>query len=385
MNGNDEENRLEENRLKARYRRLLAWYPAGHRQRYGEEILGALLAASRPGQARPDRREALDLVVSGLRLRFAAVCGGGPTLAARSAASVFGLVTSVALAALSWHQVALSLAERTLGGPLVHLLVSYRTVAMAVGWTVIAVAGALGLRRVAALGAVMGLAGEAAVLARQYAEAPDWVVWSWTVLTLIAVTAAGLVAAIAPARDAIPGRSGAIEGEPAGGGGWRRILRRDPAPLGRRPVVALAAGAVLMLVEPFVAEALMVVHRTSGGGWTVSERLPLLSAPSVSTLTDNEVQAGAILAVISVVVVLRLRPAVRRRVVLLAAPVAVTFGLIHVGFEGFMASSPRFNPPVYLAAGQWGALTLTQLLVFAFGAWLLRRYERKLASGALLA
>jgi hypothetical protein len=83
-----------------------------------------------------------------------------------------GLVMSVALAALSWHQVTFSLAERTLGGPLVQLLVSYRAVAMAVGWTVIAVAGALGLRRVAALGAAMGLAGEAAVLARRYAEAP---------------------------------------------------------------------------------------------------------------------------------------------------------------------------------------------------------------------
>lgn len=128
----------------------------------------------------------------------------------------------------------------------------------------------------------------------------------------------------------------------------------------------------------------MVVHRLPGGRETVSERLPLLLAPSVGTLTDNELQAGIVLAVISVGVVLRLRPPVRQRVVLLMAPVAVTFGLIHVGFQGFMASSPRFNPPVYLAAGQWDALTLTPLLVFAFGAWLLRRYERKLTSGALL-
>ncbi len=69
---------------------------------------------------------------------------------------------------------------------------------------------------------------------------------------------------------------------------------------------------------------------------------------------------------------------------LLAAPVAATALLIQIGFSGFMQSSPSFWPPVYLTAGQWSALVLVPLMVFATGAWLLRRYEHKLASGALL-
>ena len=47
------------------YRRLLSWYPAGHRRAYGEEMIGVLLASARPaepaGQGRgpgPDWRRA---------------------------------------------------------------------------------------------------------------------------------------------------------------------------------------------------------------------------------------------------------------------------------------------------------------------------------------
>jgi hypothetical protein len=40
---------------------------------------------------------------------------------------------------------------------------------------------------------------------------------------------------------------------------------------------------------------------------------------------------------------------------------------------------------VYLTAGQWGTLVLVPVLVFGIGSWLVHRYERQLASGALLA
>ncbi len=75
----------------------------------------------------------------------------------------------------------------------------------------------------------------------------------------------------------------------------------------------------------------------------------------------------------------------RRRVLVLAAPTAAVAAVIQLWFQGFMQSSPRFDPPVYLTAGQWGALVLVPLLVFATGTWLVHRYERQLASGALLA
>jgi hypothetical protein len=58
--------------------------------------------------------------------------------------------------------------------------------------------------------------------------------------------------------------------------------------------------------------------------------------------------------------------------------------LVQTGFRGFMDSSPRFWPPVYLTTGRWGALVLVPLLIFATGSWLPHRYEQKLASGALL-
>jgi hypothetical protein len=82
--------------------------------------------------------------------------------------------------------------------------------------------------------------------------------------------------------------------------------------------------------------------------------------------------------------VARLHPAVRRRVLLLTAPTVAVVVLVRAGFQGFLVSSPRFWPPVLLTFGQWGALLLVPPLVLAAGAALLRRYERELASGALL-
>ncbi|GAA3804298.1 hypothetical protein GCM10022226_25170 [Sphaerisporangium flaviroseum] len=56
--------------LERRYRRLLAWYPKDHRARHEEEMLAVLLATSTPGQNRPARRDALDVVRGGLAIRL---------------------------------------------------------------------------------------------------------------------------------------------------------------------------------------------------------------------------------------------------------------------------------------------------------------------------
>lgn len=56
--------------LERRYRRLLAWYPAGHRMTYGEEMVGVLLAAAPDGSSRPGLAGAVDLIRGGLRARF---------------------------------------------------------------------------------------------------------------------------------------------------------------------------------------------------------------------------------------------------------------------------------------------------------------------------
>src|SRR5258706_11589301 len=61
-----------EGALERRYRRLLAWYPAGHRRAYGEEMIGVLMAAAPGGARRPGLAGAADLVRGGLRARFRA-------------------------------------------------------------------------------------------------------------------------------------------------------------------------------------------------------------------------------------------------------------------------------------------------------------------------
>ena len=59
-----------ENALEHRYRRLLAWYPAGHRRTYAEEMIGVLMAAAPEGSSRPGLAGAVDLVRGGLTARF---------------------------------------------------------------------------------------------------------------------------------------------------------------------------------------------------------------------------------------------------------------------------------------------------------------------------
>lgn len=63
--------------LEARYRRLLAWYPAAHRASYGDEMIGVLLAGASSGQRRPGVGDTLDLISSALRVRIRAALTGG--------------------------------------------------------------------------------------------------------------------------------------------------------------------------------------------------------------------------------------------------------------------------------------------------------------------
>jgi hypothetical protein len=56
--------------LERRYRRLLAWYPAEHRRRYGEEMIGVLMAAAPDGVHRPGLAGAADLIRRGIQARF---------------------------------------------------------------------------------------------------------------------------------------------------------------------------------------------------------------------------------------------------------------------------------------------------------------------------
>lgn len=56
-------------RLRRRYERLLFTYPAAYRRAHGDEMLGTLLEAARPDQRLPAPREAIGLLLGGLRTR----------------------------------------------------------------------------------------------------------------------------------------------------------------------------------------------------------------------------------------------------------------------------------------------------------------------------
>ncbi len=57
-------------RLERRYRRLLRLFPLEHRGVHGEEMLGVLLAAARPGQDKPGRADTSDLIAAAARIRL---------------------------------------------------------------------------------------------------------------------------------------------------------------------------------------------------------------------------------------------------------------------------------------------------------------------------
>jgi hypothetical protein len=56
--------------LERRYRRLLAAYPQSFRREQEEEMMAVLMSGTQPGQRRPGPAEAVDVIISGLRMRL---------------------------------------------------------------------------------------------------------------------------------------------------------------------------------------------------------------------------------------------------------------------------------------------------------------------------
>ena len=93
--------------LERQYRRLLAAYPAEHRREHGEEMIGVLLAAARPGQVRAGLAGTADLIRGGLRIRLrprAALRDADGWRADLATASV--ALPVLLLAAVSWSYLA---------------------------------------------------------------------------------------------------------------------------------------------------------------------------------------------------------------------------------------------------------------------------------------
>ncbi|GAA4445102.1 hypothetical protein GCM10023170_023500 [Phytohabitans houttuyneae] len=95
-----------ESALERAYRRLLLAYPRRYRRERGTEILTTLLDAARPGQRRPAARDALDLVLGGLRRRLAVPRGPLPGLAATLVALLAAVATPAGAGWVSWRTTA---------------------------------------------------------------------------------------------------------------------------------------------------------------------------------------------------------------------------------------------------------------------------------------
>lgn len=112
-----------------RFRRLLLAYPRGHREVYGEEVVGVLFAAAEPGRQGPGWRDGLDVIRGGARVRLrrleGSTCGGA--LAIVSVVALALLCSLAPLGAYAGYAIlrsggsAASLAEvaHLLGWPLV--------------------------------------------------------------------------------------------------------------------------------------------------------------------------------------------------------------------------------------------------------------------------
>ncbi|MFD8527457.1 hypothetical protein ACFV0L_08580 [Streptosporangium canum] len=86
--------------LEARYRRLLACYPREHRARHEEEMIGVMLAGAEPGRRYPDPRDALDLIMGGLRIRLQRSLGPEAASHWRDALNVAAIVAPLSLLVL---------------------------------------------------------------------------------------------------------------------------------------------------------------------------------------------------------------------------------------------------------------------------------------------
>ena len=91
-------------RLEARYRRLLAFYPARYRRVHEDEILAVLMTAAAEGKRRPSLADAVDLIIGALRVRCQPARGGpaGPgwrgILALIGAGAALGLLIGIGYA-----------------------------------------------------------------------------------------------------------------------------------------------------------------------------------------------------------------------------------------------------------------------------------------------
>jgi len=333
--------------LERRYRWLLSWYPAAYLAVNEDELLGVALARSADGQRWPELGEAVNLIASGIGERLGGMLRQQDH---RDTAAVLAIAGPILLAGT---------AVRALVSPFRELPPSpFRPVHLAAGnvapqqmpavafavaawWVLVALAGMLGWRRTAAAGACLGVAGQVVMLAFAVSYS-DALMVAWWQVALALVTALSALGS----------------------------LRSQGRPLSWWALPALAAAAAILAGWP----ALEV--------WSVKYTPITVTASSVSDSLSGI--AGwlrnglfAVIVILMLAAVVALRPAVRRRALVVLLPVFVTTTLACWGFQGFAPNGTPFGA-LMLSPLQWQLLVLVPVIGVAASFTGLRLWERRL-------
>lgn len=335
-----------ERALERRYRLLLALYPAAYRDVNEDEMLGVAMARSAEGQRWPRLGEAASFVWSGIgkRLGADAVRNGLRDQGWRDACAVLTIVCPIVLAAAAARSLGFSAFGLPGVDPVTRALgetAGWLLLAEIAGWLLVGIAATLGLRRIVAVGALAGLAAE---IVRFEGVVPFTMVTDWWALVVAATTAFAALVAL--------------------GGERRRVVSW-------RAATAIIAALALPAGWPFIETALTT--------WTIhSDGSGFSSNPVQGIEGVLDIGLRAVAGIVVLVVIARLRPAVRRRVVVALLPGVAVYVVILTTFNGFLASTVRFTSPVLLTPPQLVALIAVPLACFGLGLLWLIRYERML-------
>jgi hypothetical protein len=153
--------------LEGRYRRLLRMYPAEHRRKHQDEMLGVLMTGAPPGQHRPGLADTANLVWGALLIRLRPARTAWPHW--RDALAIVSVLLPLMALAYSALLTLAALAALPAGSPLFNALAGYNAKFLG-GWAIVAALALLRLRRTAALAATAQLIW----LAYSIADAPNW-------------------------------------------------------------------------------------------------------------------------------------------------------------------------------------------------------------------
>ncbi|GAA4235228.1 hypothetical protein FHR32_006709 [Streptosporangium album] len=286
--------------LEARYRRLLACYPAEHRARHGEEMIGVMLAGAEPGRRHPDPREVFDVVRGGVQIRLQWFLGPEAAAHWRDALNVAAIIAPLYLLIVQ------------AGGSVVML---WPTDPNFVVYNLLSFASLLPYAVIVGL-ALRGLRWTAAALAW------IWAVWG---TVLVAVSTANMI-------------------EQAGGPGAH--------PLGTVPsLIDYALGALpalvvalLLTVAPRPAEGAALIGHQGLLRWALISTVALMAATALWYGWSDDDYANTLLApaLIAMACGAGSRTPVGRRVILLLFPVLLLMygdNLIHRALDGRWVSS----------------------------------------------